>query len=49
VDTWKKIPKELGVVSKKWNVTPIRGVSENETSIQTSIPYFKMPTKQWRK
>jgi hypothetical protein len=45
VDTWKKIPKELGVVSKKMeNVTPIRGVSENETSIQTSIPYFKMPT-----
>jgi hypothetical protein len=47
--TWKKNSKELGVVSKKWNVTLIRGVSKNETSIQTSIPYFKMPPKQWRK
>jgi hypothetical protein len=40
-----KNPKELGVVSKNWNVIPIRGVLENETSIQTSIPYFKMPAK----
>jgi len=46
----EKNPQRIGGCLKKMeNVTPIRVVSENETSIQTSIPYFKMPTKQWRK